>query len=501
DPRIAAAVPFNFGGPQPETQFPLPENAEDRFNYAGGGSWESTRNLRLSVRDGFLPWVIVGSLAPRRLVYAHEFAWDREHDPVWARLEAIFGQANARDHLAFTHGSGSVKGQPPESTHCNNIGAVHRRMMYPAFERWFGLPVPKEEYRNRRSSEELLCLSGANAPSNTSKTVHQLADELAAGQIAEARKTLAGKSHDERREALRARWTPLLGDIAPYRVQQAAQPENSKANGIRIEKHLLGGERDIRLPVLMLIPARPGSKRLPVVVAIAQEGKAGLLKHREELIAGLLDAGIAVCLPDLRGTGESRPGSDRGRGSEATTLSSLALMLGTPPVGEQLRDLRSVQRWLRTQSDFDPQHMAVHGDSFATRNGPEARLEVPLDLDQPHLADTSAALVAQLAGLFEDDLAAISAEGGLVSFRSLLASPFLHVPHDAVIPGATSAGDIADLARASRAVWLSGLVDGLNRPATGEAVSGAFAPGPNSQTQSVPADQTQLAAWLRERLK
>ncbi|HVW00230.1 MAG TPA: acetylxylan esterase, partial [Planctomycetaceae bacterium] len=47
DPRIAAAVPFNFGGPQPETQFPLPENAEDRFNYAGGGSWESTRNLRL----------------------------------------------------------------------------------------------------------------------------------------------------------------------------------------------------------------------------------------------------------------------------------------------------------------------------------------------------------------------------------------------------------------------------------------------------------------------
>ena len=32
-----------------------------RFNYAGGGSWESTRNLRRSARDGFLPWVIVGA--------------------------------------------------------------------------------------------------------------------------------------------------------------------------------------------------------------------------------------------------------------------------------------------------------------------------------------------------------------------------------------------------------------------------------------------------------
>ena len=40
-------VPFNFGGPQPETQFPLPADAELSFNYAGGGSWESTRNLPL----------------------------------------------------------------------------------------------------------------------------------------------------------------------------------------------------------------------------------------------------------------------------------------------------------------------------------------------------------------------------------------------------------------------------------------------------------------------
>src|SRR5262249_19703369 len=73
DRRIAAVVPFNCGGPQPETVYPLPADAGESFNYAGGGSWESTRNLRLSARDGFLPWVIVGSVAPRGLVYAHEF--------------------------------------------------------------------------------------------------------------------------------------------------------------------------------------------------------------------------------------------------------------------------------------------------------------------------------------------------------------------------------------------------------------------------------------------
>ena len=63
DSRVTAVVPFNFGGPQPETTYPLPTDPEKRFNYVGGGSWESTRNLRLSAHDGFLPWVIVGAVA------------------------------------------------------------------------------------------------------------------------------------------------------------------------------------------------------------------------------------------------------------------------------------------------------------------------------------------------------------------------------------------------------------------------------------------------------
>src|SRR5262249_22984925 len=40
DTRIKFVVPFNFGGPQPETRYPLPDDAEASFNYAGGGSWE-----------------------------------------------------------------------------------------------------------------------------------------------------------------------------------------------------------------------------------------------------------------------------------------------------------------------------------------------------------------------------------------------------------------------------------------------------------------------------
>jgi dienelactone hydrolase len=123
DRRIAAVAPFNFGGPQPETTYPLPPGAERTFNYAGSGSWESTRNLRLSARDGFMPWVIVGAAAPRRLIYAHEFAWDQEHDPVWARLQKIYRFYDVPDNLTETHGRGAVTGKAgPDNTHANNIG-------------------------------------------------------------------------------------------------------------------------------------------------------------------------------------------------------------------------------------------------------------------------------------------------------------------------------------------------------------------------------------------
>ena len=33
---------------------------------------------------------VVGAIAPRRLVYAHEFSWDEKCDPVWKRLTQIY---------------------------------------------------------------------------------------------------------------------------------------------------------------------------------------------------------------------------------------------------------------------------------------------------------------------------------------------------------------------------------------------------------------------------
>jgi cephalosporin-C deacetylase-like acetyl esterase len=441
DPRITGVVPFNFGGPQPESKYPLPDDAETSFNYAGGGSWESTRNLAFSARDGFLPWVVVASVAPRALVHAHEFSWDRERDPVWKRYQAVWGFYGKTDRLSFAHGYGVLSGQPPNASHCNNIGADHRKGgIYAAFETMFAIPAPAAEPKERRPAADLLC----KVPL---KPLHEI--------LAEAVPKTA-RSRDE----LAAAWTKLLADVSPLRaeaVELAPRRFVLQADGARI-------------PCLLFVP--PGEGRRPAVVAVAQGGKAGFLKHRADEIAALLADGVAVCLADLRGTGDTRSGDGVGRTSPLTSLSATSLMLGRPLPGVRVRELRSVLAWLRGRSDVDPGRLALWGDSFAPANGPGVRVDVPYDAPKfPDVSHPMGAMTVLLTALYEPGLKAVYARGGLESWASVLKSPFLHVPHDAFVPGALLAGDLPAVAGALGATS-DGSVDGLNRPA-GPPASGS----------------------------
>lgn len=464
DSRIRAVAPFNFGGPQPETVHPLPENAEDAFNYAGGGSWESTRNLRLSARDGFLPWVIVASAAPRPLIYAHEFAWDKERDPVWARLQKVYGFYEKLDHLDAMDGRGKVTGKPPEATHCNNIGPEHRQAMYPALNRWFGLGFSsKKEYRQRHKPEELLCLT-ADAPKP--RPLHELAAALGTERSAEARRRLASLTPDARREKLRKDWAALLGDIEPKAAAKATIEGSQKLGDFTAERIVLEVEPSVLVPTLLLLPPRKEKSNIPVVVAVAQAGKQAFLAKRAEVVAELLRGGCAVCLPDLRGTGETRPGDGRGRGSWATSISATELMLGQTLLGSRLRDLRSVLRYLRGRPELDGGRIAIWGDSFADVNPPDRNLKVPLDADNlPAQAEPLGGHLALLGLLFEPELRAAYGRGGLASYQSLLQSQFCYVPHDAVVPGAITVGDLPEIAAAlaPQPLRLEGSVDGVNR--------------------------------------
>lgn len=508
DPRITGVMVNNFGGPQPETAYPLPRDAEESFEYAGSGSWESTRNLRLSARDGFLPWVIVASIAPRRLIYYHEFYWDREQDPVWQRLQKVYGFYNAPEALAGVAGRGFVVGSEPENTHWL---AESREILYPTLQRWFAIANPSKEFSKRRPAEELLCLTPEASKEFKLEPLHTRLTQRTAERGDTFRKNLAQLNQGERRDRLRLQWTRLLGVVEPAgaAVVKAGAAAPRRQGQVTVERLHLSTEPGVVVPVLLLLPPQSQAKRSPVVVAVAQQGKQEFLRQRADQLADLLKRGIAVCLPDVRGTGETSPGEARDRRSAATSISASEWMLGQSLLGGRLRDLRSVVRHLRQRPDLDGRRIALWGDSFAAVNPPERDLKVPHSAaSRPAQSEPLGGLLALLGALFEETRA-VYIRGGLSDYESVLHSSFCYLPHDVVVPGVVTAGDLCDLAAAlaPAPLRLEGLVDGLNRNVSAATLNRRYTPTLAAYQQAGAPDRLRLgdkpegvAGWLSESL-
>jgi dienelactone hydrolase len=512
DPRIACVVPFNFGGPQPETRFPLPEDAEASFNYAGGGSWESTRNLRGSTAGGFMPWVICGSVAPRRLIHAHEFAWDRDRDPVWKRYEKIWSFYDAKDGLAFAHGRGALSGKPPEATHCNNIGAEHRKQIYAAFQKWYGIPAPERENTERHKPEELRCLTPEVVQKLGGKTVAELTSDIARRQLGTLERgwsTRPAPERDEIVKIMRAGWRKELHVLERPAEPLVRERLIGEIDGHAGERILLQVERDISVSLILFLPAkakRPAAGSA-IVLAVCQEGKARFVKEHAEAIAQLLDAGVAVCAVDVRGTGETAVGTDRGRTSSGTSFSSNEQMLGGTMLASRVRDLAAVQRYLRTRKEVNAARFGVWGDSFAPVNTAGDPFAVPWSAADklPRQAEPLGGLLALLADVALSDVQAAYAHGGLASYRSALENPYLFVPHDATFPKGIPLGDVGGLARvfSGKGLWLEGLVDARNRRlSVKEAEAALGLPASDRLRYGVErSEDTAVAKWFVERLK
>ncbi|MCA9113438.1 MAG: hypothetical protein KDA79_00010 [Planctomycetaceae bacterium] len=514
DSRIRVAVPFNFGGPQPENRFPLPADSDRSFNYAGGAYWDTARNLRRSAIDGFMPWVIVGAVAPRGLIYAHEFAWDRDRDPVWARYEQLWSLYDARDQLGFTHGRGSVRGRPPEATHCTHIGREHRKMIHPHFHRWLGVEVTADsEYSKPVPASRLQCFT-RELPQNL--PLQTLSDVLPP-QV-ERSLTAARQARDESqspRQQLQRELEPLLGEIAPADSPQftpaesVAGKDGATSSRLLIQRGRLTVEPGIDLPLIVLQNAdRQDGARRPAVVAVAQTGKQAFLKHGAEEIATLIDGGCMVVLCDLRGTGETSLADSRSPYSNLTSRTCTEFMLGGTLAGSRLKDLRTVLGWLRSRKDIDTDRIALWGDSFAAVNSPDTKTDVPRRIDsEPAQSEPGGMLLSLLAAVYEDGLAAVSVSGGLLSLAEVLQHSRVEIPHDVVIPGLLKVADVSDLLRhrGPLPVRVAGLVDAANRRVAPEAVTSRLRDAGLKTAHpagiTVATDHQGTGAWLLQSLQ
>lgn len=491
DNRVTCVIPYNYGSATAVK--PVSDDETTWINFIGWGDMDTVRCLRNSGRDGFNPWMILAASAPRRLIYAKEFPWQPAGDEGYARLARVYNLYGASDHLDHSQGG----------TDCNNVDAVHRKKFYPILERWFNMPVPVEA-KAKRWSQELVCMTPEARTRWRMRPVHEILAELGAKQLANGRAALAALPADKRKEQLRKLWAARLGSIAPAASTQVERTETVDGNGFVAERLLLSAEPTMPLPTLLLKP-KFGAAKFPVVLCVAQEGKDTFVSKRAMEIAELLQHGVAVCLVDVRGTGETKPDThDRYWYSSVVDTAGCELMVGDTTLGLRIRDLRNVLRHLQSRADIDGHRVAVWGDSFAPVN-PSKFVDPPMKTDcSALLAEPMGASAAILLALFEDDVQAVIARGGLTGFAALLDGPACHVVLDAIVPQALETGDLSEVVATlePRPVRLEALIDGRNRLANQERLerdlaSARAAYRPHAANlQLSPSPQDDVAEWV-----
>jgi cephalosporin-C deacetylase-like acetyl esterase len=479
DDRVAAVVPFNFGESTPEIPRFIPAKNQWPLEVAdpGLGDWDTTRCLRRGVVDQFLQWTICAMAAPRRFVYSYELGWNVEELPAWDRYKKVFDLYGARDHLADAHGFGPFPG-PGE---CWNIGPAQRRSLYPTLERWFGIPVPFDQMRSvpyanlarvpndRRPESELRVLTPETAPGLQMKTIHELSEDIGRSKLTAARAALAQLPAEQRRDFLRRKVAALLGDIQPNTNPAPVTYWTKALPGASVEGLTVTSERGITVPLLLLRPSGKHESRVSVVVGIAEGGKDLFLSQRSSEVMALLAKGIAVCLPDVRGTGETSPDNRRDPENDENMQAVNEEMLGETLLGRRLKDFRTVVQYLRHRPDIDPARIGIWGESLNPVNSATIiEDEQPLWQVGPQIQQQSeplGGLLAILGGLYESDIRAIAVRGGLISYSSILEDAFAYVPADITVPGLLEIADLADIegAIAPRPILLEDLTDAKDR--------------------------------------
>jgi len=506
DHRVSCSIPFNYGQAsviKPATRPMFVSDDSSWNNFIGGGDYDAVDCLRNHGRDGFNNWLVAASAAPRYMIYAKEFNWTAAGDAGYARIAHIFAMFDAADHLDSMHGF----------TDCNNIGPAQRKAIYPILARWMNMPVPVEYQKHL--DKELVCLTPQARAAWGIRPVHEVLVEAAARQVADARAALAALPQGQRREHLRLLWAQKLGNVTPAAAPEVKHAECVAGEGFVAQRILLAPEPTIRIPVLLLEPpvsqdpdAKP-ALRPPVVLCVAQQGKDAFVAKRALEVAQLLSRGIAVCVVDVRGVGETATDGEHVWYSQNIDNAARELALGQTLLGSQVRDLRSVLMHLRSRSEIDGRSVAIWGDSFAGVNSANF-VDPPLHTEVSALvAEPMGATAAMLTALYEDDIKATVARGGLVSYASLLDGPACHVTLEVIVPRVLEAGDIGQLAAslAPLPLRLEDLVDGRNRRATQERLDRDFALTRAAYQSSAanfilaPAAQADVADWLGAILK
>lgn len=224
--------------------------------------------------------------------------------------------------------------------------------------------------------------------------------------------------------------------------------------GIVIEKCIFETEPGIRVPALDFRPEQNPARPAPLIIYVHGDGKHGDAGPGGP-IERLAKNGQRVVAIDLRGMGETAPGSDTGNRTNQFGVDSkeafLALHLNRPLLGQRVADLLAVVRQLREQQAQD---IHVIGIGMA---GP---------------------IVLHAAAL-DPTIQQLTVDRAVLSWAAVVHSRITRNQLSGVVPGALAAYDLPDLAGliAPRKLTIRSAVDPMQQAVSQEALEQAYASG------------------------
>ena len=314
DPRIKASVPVVSIGTF--------ESYVTNYN-----CWCETLPGGLEITE---TWGALGLIAPNPLLI---LSAAREKNPAFLPGEMLRSYAAAQKIYGLYGAADRISYQMVDLPHCY-LPEMQRHMLG-WFKYWLmddGTPLPRTlpavpEFPER----ELMCFPGATRPP-------ELKSPLAYSSLrtAECKKTFLSQHRLNRSEKLRTLRQILRLSAGMDRLK-SSEPTREEKDGLLIERFSVETEPNVLIPCVLISHA--GKKPATITLAVHGGSKAACLK--EPAVQAILRDKGAVCLADLRHTGETK--WDFEDFTDDLSVARAALWLGHTMIGQWVKDLFAVR--------------------------------------------------------------------------------------------------------------------------------------------------------------
>jgi hypothetical protein len=322
DPRVKASVPVVSIGTF--------ESYVTNYN-----CWCETLPGGLEITE---TWGALGLIAPNPLLI---LTAAREKNPAFLPGEMLRSYAAAQKIYGLYGAADRISCQAVDLPH-GYLPEMQRHMLG-WFKYWLmgeGTPLPRAlpavpEFPER----ELMCFPGKTRPPAEIKSL------LAYSSLrtVECKKTFLSQPRLNRGEKLRSLRQILRLSAGMDRLK-SSEPSCEENDGLRIERFSVESEPNVLIPCVLISHA--GAKPATITLAVHGGSKAACLK--ESAVQAILRGKGAVCLMDLRHTGETK--WDFEDFTDDLGVARAALWLGHTMIGQWVKDLFAVRAALTMKS-------------------------------------------------------------------------------------------------------------------------------------------------------